>query len=292
MALPAPPYQTPAWYPDPEDSGRNRWWNGIGWTDQYQTDAAAPTPAAASGPAEKLAEAQSLITSLPDFAGKPLPTLATANLAVTRVVSSSLGLGLAAIILAVANLGDPFVFGVVAVCAGLLAYAVVLLSARLRFLRTRSNRVLALVGSVSASCAIALVIATSASGWHADFSSHRGDRAIGIETIAPVTPRPAETHDRFVSGTAADSVRDQLGNILTQVTNAWVPRHNSTGLFPASATVVDQVVVSSDGSTNIDIPTGDVFSYTASADRSSFVMTLQTAAGIGVKLDDGQLLGF
>jgi hypothetical protein len=292
MALPAPPYQTPAWYPDPEDSGRNRWWNGISWTDQYQTDAPTPTPAAASGPAEKLAEAQSLIASMPEFAGRPLPTLRSANRAVTRVASASLGLGTAALILAVANLGDPFAFGVVSVCAGLLAYVVVLLSYRLKFLRTPTNRVLALVGSVNASCAIALVIATGAFGWHADFSTHRADGAIGIETVAPETQRPAETHDGFVSGTAADNVRTQLGNILMQVTNAWVPRHNSTGLYPASATVVDQVVVSPDGSTGVEIPRGDVFSYTPSADRSTFVMTLQTAAGMGVKFDNGELLGY
>ena len=80
---------------------------------------------------------------MPEFAGKPLPTVASANLAVTRVVSYSLGFGLAAIILAVANLGDPFVFGIVAVVVGFMAYAVALLSVRLHMLRTRTTRVLA-----------------------------------------------------------------------------------------------------------------------------------------------------
>jgi Protein of unknown function (DUF2510) len=292
MALPAPPYQTPAWYPDPEDSGRNRWWNGVAWTDDYQSDATSPPPAAASGPEEKLAEAQSLIASLPEFAGKPLPTLASANLAVTRVVSLSLGFGLAAIILAVANLGDPWIFGVVSVGVSVLAYVVVVLCARLKLLRTPTNRVLAALGTVTASFAIVFVITTAVFGWRADFSPRRVGTAIGVDTAAPVTPRPAETHNGFVSGTAADNIRSQLGAILMQVTNAWVPGHNSTGRYPASATVVDQVVVSSDGTTDIHIPHGDVFSYTPNADRSNFVMTLQTAAGIGMKLENGQLLGF
>jgi len=44
----------PGWYADPGDSGGQRWWSGIGWTESVQIPARpaqAPPPAAVAGPA-------------------------------------------------------------------------------------------------------------------------------------------------------------------------------------------------------------------------------------------------
>lgn len=41
------------WYPDPDNSARFRWWNGIAWTDNF-TDAAAPAAVTASNLASPL----------------------------------------------------------------------------------------------------------------------------------------------------------------------------------------------------------------------------------------------
>ena len=35
-AVDAVPTAAPGWYPDPE-AGADRWWNGIAWTDRYDT---------------------------------------------------------------------------------------------------------------------------------------------------------------------------------------------------------------------------------------------------------------
>ncbi len=44
------------WYPDPDNESRNRWWNGIAWTDN-RTPARAPATAPAPAPAAQLATA-------------------------------------------------------------------------------------------------------------------------------------------------------------------------------------------------------------------------------------------
>lgn len=46
--LSAPPNSIAAgWYPDPI-TGVSRWWNGIGWTDNYQGSSGQPVPTASS----------------------------------------------------------------------------------------------------------------------------------------------------------------------------------------------------------------------------------------------------
>jgi hypothetical protein len=53
LSAPTPPTPAPAvqpaagWYPDPSGSGRQRWWNGQAWTEDY-SPAVQPAPA---GPA-------------------------------------------------------------------------------------------------------------------------------------------------------------------------------------------------------------------------------------------------
>jgi Protein of unknown function (DUF2510) len=278
MALPAPPYQTPAWYPDPEGSGRNRWWNGVAWTEDFQVSAATPQPAAASGAAEKLAEAQSLISSMPEFAGKPLPTLAAARLARTRVVSYVLGLGLAAAIFAIANLGAPPVFGWLAVVVGLAAYGLALLAVRLRFLRPVTNRVLAALGTVLASVAICFVILTAILGWHLDFSASGGGQSVPV-------PVPVTTPAQVPPSTSPDQqVRDREATLLIQISNEWLSTFQKTGLWPASASINDaNIVVFPGGTTDVSIPAGYTLRYLPSADRKTFILSLTDPSGVGLR---------
>jgi hypothetical protein len=85
MALPPPPYQTPAWYPDPEDSGRNRWWNGVQWTENFQGSVATPTPPTASPAALQISKDESLLASLPG-GGSPAAARSFRRFAITRLV--------------------------------------------------------------------------------------------------------------------------------------------------------------------------------------------------------------
>jgi hypothetical protein len=270
VALPAPPYQTAGWYDDPEGSAKRRWWNGLEWTSDYQTDSTTPTPAAASGPAEKLAEAESLVASLPGYADRPAPSLATARRSVTRVVSSSLGLGLMADIFAMANLGDPIVFGILAVVAALLAYGVCVLAIHLRFLRTRTNRVLAVLGACFASCAICLVIVTATFGWQIEFarnaaSSTGQDAALGQADPGQVV-----------------KTRDVARSILLRITKAWAGEHSTSGKWPAAAGTEKGRIVSSYGTTGIQLPANWKFSYTPTADLLAHTATVTDDNGVGM----------
>lgn len=42
------------WMEDPQDSNRQRWWDGAGWTDYYRATTATQTPTAAQDPATPL----------------------------------------------------------------------------------------------------------------------------------------------------------------------------------------------------------------------------------------------
>lgn len=54
MAESAPPVA--GWYPDPERSGEDRWWNGSGWSDGRRSSAvAAPAPPVGLPPGARLA---------------------------------------------------------------------------------------------------------------------------------------------------------------------------------------------------------------------------------------------
>jgi Protein of unknown function (DUF2510) len=271
MALPAPPYQTADWYPDPEGSGRRRWWNGVAWTTDFQTDATTPTPTAASGPEAMLAEAQAIAASTPGYVARPTLTVQQARRSVTRVVAISLVLGIVAVICAVANLDGLVIFGFFAVIAALFAYGSSVLSARMRFLRTGPNRTLAIVGSVLASFAICLVVATIALGWRVDFSNG----TIGSTAQVPNAADNAQTHSNELV-------------ILKQVTRAWAGPHTRVGKWPATAGAKNGIIVSSYGSTGIHLPAGWRFTYTPSPDLLGYTATVTDGQGVGEMFNQEQ----
>ena len=271
MALPAPPYETAGWYPDPEGSGRRRWWNGVAWTLDYQTDATTPSPAAAAGPEAMLAEAQAVAASTPGYVARPNLSVQQARRSVTRVVSLSLVLGVAALLCAVANLDGLATLGFFAVLAGLFAYGVAALSARLRFLRTRPNRALAIAGSFLASIAICLVIATVILGWRVDFSNG----TIGSTAQVANPADDAQTHSNELT-------------LLKQVTRAWAGPHTRVGKWPAEASVKNGVIVSSYGSTGIHLPAGWHFTYTPTLDLFGYTVSVTDGHGVGEMFNQEQ----
>ena len=271
MVLPAPPYQTADWYPDPEGSGRRRWWNGVAWTTDYQTDAATPAPPAAKGPEALLAEAQAIAASTPGYVAQPNLTVAQARRSVTRVVAISLVLGIVAVICAIANLGGLVIYGFFAILAALFAYGVAGLSTRLRFLRIGPNRALAIAGSFLASLAICLVIATIVLGWRVDLSNG----TVGSTAQVANPADEAQTHSNELV-------------ILKQVTRAWAAPHSRVGKWPATAGTTNGIIVSSYGSTGIHLPAGWRFTYTPSPDLLGYTATVTDGHGVGEMFNQEQ----
>jgi predicted PurR-regulated permease PerM len=223
-----------------------------------------------------LAEAQAIAANTPGYDSRAVHTLPEARRSVTRVVSLSLGLGLVGIVFAVAGVGDPIIFGFLAVIAAILAYLVALLSLRLRFLRTRSNRVLAILGVVFASCAICVVVATAVLGWHVDFSNG-------------ASAQNGQDANRQIAngGGAADDARthaDELA-LLKRVTAAWEAPHSRIGTWPSSAGTKNGSIVSSYGSTGIRLPAGWTFTYTPSPDLFGYTATIVNGSGVGEMFD-------
>ena len=271
MALPAPPYETAGWYPDPEGSGKRRWWNGVAWTTDFQENATTPTPPAAHGPEAMLAEAQAIAASTPGYVARPNLTVQQARRSVTQVVALSLILGVVAVICAVANLDGVAMLGIFAVLAALAAYAIAVLSARLRFLRSGANRTLAIAGSFLASIAICLVIATITLGWRVDFSNG----TIGSTTQVANSADDAQTHSNELT-------------LLKQLTRAWAGPHTRVGKWPAAATVKNGVIVSSYGSTGIHLPAGWHFTYTPTPDLFGYTATVTDGHGVGEMFNQEQ----
>jgi hypothetical protein len=107
MALPPPPYETPGWYADPEDSAKRRWWNGVQWTGDFQGSAATPTPPTASPAALQISRAESLLASLPG-GGSPAAARSLRRSAITRLV----GVTTTLLIIAIAAVVMLFRFGI------------------------------------------------------------------------------------------------------------------------------------------------------------------------------------
>jgi hypothetical protein len=214
----------------------------------------------------KLAEVQNLIASLPGVADRPPQTLSAARLSVTRAVSFCLGLGLAACILAAAAIGDPGVFTVLAVLAGLLAYGSAILFARLKFLRTTTNRVLAGLGTLLASCALCVVILSVTLDWQVDFGTGQETSRLGNGPGAPVNV--VQTH-------ATEHA------ILVKIVAAWNAKRPPNGRWPTSAGVENGVVVSSYGRTDVSMPSDYTLKYTVTPDGLGYTVTVTDRQGVG-----------
>jgi Protein of unknown function (DUF2510) len=207
MALPPPPYETPGWYDDPEDSGKRRWWNGVQWTDDFQGSPTTPTPPIASPAALQVSQAEALLASLPG-GGSPAAMRSLRRSAIGRLVVVLSTLFLIAIIA-----------GVMVFRAGILG-----------------------------------------------------------GTSGPSLPN---------IGTATNSVqvaetRDREHALLLQISSSWTADRPSSGEWPSSASIRHGVVVSSYGSTDVEIPHGYTLTYTPSSDRLGYTVALKDAHGVGM----------
>jgi hypothetical protein len=214
----------------------------------------------------KLAEAENLVASLPGVADRPPLSPRAARLSVTRAVSYCLGLGLAACIFAVAAIGGNGVFTVLAVVAALLAYGSVVLFAKLKFLRTTTNRVLAALGAFLASCALGVVVLAVALGWHVDFGTGQGESGSQNGANAPVD---------------VDQVHDTEHAILMKIVAAWNAERASNTTWPTSADVDNGVVESSYGRTDVAMPGGYALTYTVTPDGLAYTVTVTNRQGVG-----------
>jgi hypothetical protein len=247
---------TPGWYSDQSGSGE-RWWNGSDWSGDVRASGAAPSevvPAVAAG----------------------APPRRTGSSTITRLGMQALAEGLVAVVLPLVP-DRAISLGVISAIAAVLAIGFGAVDLQLQQRGRPGNRIVSMLAvALGIAGAIILTLTLLNTAHQSGPAAQPDEPSPQFSTLAPVSSETA-TAERM-------AIEPQLAAI-----EAALNRDVSTGgVYPAlvhsDATSGD--LMDAAGNLVGVVPAGEEFSYNPSADRRSYVVTLdESADGIGLKFD-------
>jgi hypothetical protein len=247
---------TPGWYPD-QSGGGERWWNGSDWSGDVRASGAA------------------LSAGVPAAATPPPPRSAGGS-RITRLGMQALAEGLVAVVLPLVP-DRAISMTVISAVAAVLAIGFGAVDLQLQQRGRPGNRIVSMLAvALGMAGAVILVLTFVTATPHASPAAQPVEPSPQFSTLAPESSETA-TAERT-------AIEPQLA-----VIEAGLNRDVATGgLYPAlvHADATSGNLTDAAGNLVGVVPAGEEFSYNPSADRLSYVVTLdESADGIGLKFD-------